>query len=131
MYRMLWIVCACMVLHTVSCRCGLAARDRWPCGHDEARACLTQTPLPPVLGTLEAILAGRPGDVLIIDQGGRTDVNSFGGVAAFTAITHGFVGTMIDGVTRDVDEMQAQGFRRLRPGCDSAIDSPSLCLRWP
>jgi regulator of RNase E activity RraA len=61
----------------------------------------------PVLGTLEAILAGRPGDVLIIDQDGRTDINSFGGVAAFTAITRGFV---IDGVTRDVDEMQTQGF---------------------
>jgi 4-hydroxy-4-methyl-2-oxoglutarate aldolase len=63
----------------------------------------------PVLGTLEAILAGRPGDVLVIDQGGRMDVNSFGGVAGFTAVTYGFVGTVIDGVTRDVDEMQAMG----------------------
>lgn len=64
----------------------------------------------PVLGTLEAIMAGQPGDILVIDQGGRMDVNSFGGVAAFTAIQHGFIGTVIDGVTRDVDEMQAQGF---------------------
>ena len=64
----------------------------------------------PVLGTLEAIVAGQPGDVLIIDQGGRMDVNSFGGVATFTALTRGFVGTLIDGVTRDVDEMQEQGF---------------------
>ncbi len=64
----------------------------------------------PVLGTLEAIMAGQPGDILVIDQGGRMDVNSFGGVAAFTAIQHGFVGAVIDGVTRDIDEMQAQGF---------------------
>ncbi len=64
----------------------------------------------PVLGTLEAIMAGQPGDILVIDQDGRMDVNSFGGVAAFTAIQHGFIGTVIDGVTRDVDEMQAQGF---------------------
>ncbi len=63
-----------------------------------------------MLGTLEAIMAGQPGDILVIDQGGRMDVNSFGGVAAFTAIQHGFIGTVIDGVTRDVDEMQAQGF---------------------
>lgn len=64
----------------------------------------------PVLGTLEAILAGQPGGILVIDQAGRMDVNSFGGVATFTAITHGLVGVVIDGVTRDVDEMQAQGF---------------------
>jgi regulator of RNase E activity RraA len=31
-------------------------------------------------------------------------------VAGFTAVTYGFVGTVIDGVTRDVDEMQAMGF---------------------
>jgi 4-hydroxy-4-methyl-2-oxoglutarate aldolase len=64
----------------------------------------------PVLGTLEAIRAGQPGGVLVIDQAGRTDVNSFGGVATFTAITYGLVGVVIDGVTRDVDEMHAQGF---------------------
>lgn len=64
----------------------------------------------PVLGTLQAIMAGHPGAVLVIDQGGRLDVNSFGGVATFTAVTRGFVGVVIDGVTRDVDEMQAQGF---------------------
>ena len=32
----------------------------------------------PVLGTLQAIMAGQPGDVLVIDQAGRTDVNSLG-----------------------------------------------------
>jgi 4-hydroxy-4-methyl-2-oxoglutarate aldolase len=63
----------------------------------------------PVLGTLEAILAGHPGAILVIDQDGRMDVNSFGGVAGFTAVTYGFVGVVIDGVTRDVDEMHAMG----------------------
>jgi regulator of RNase E activity RraA len=37
---------------------------------------LEQGAASPVLGTLEAILAGRPGDVLVIDHGGRMDVNS-------------------------------------------------------
>jgi regulator of RNase E activity RraA len=64
----------------------------------------------PVLGTLEAIVAARPGDVLVIDQAGRMDVNSWGGVATFTALQHGLVGVVIDGVTRDVDEMKALGF---------------------
>ena len=58
----------------------------------------------PVLGTLEAVKRGRPGDVLVIDQGGRMDVNSYGGVAGFTTRHFGLVGCVIDGVTRDIDE---------------------------
>ena len=58
----------------------------------------------PVLGTLEAVKRGNAGDVLVIDQGGRTDVNSYGGVAGFTTRQFGLVGTVIDGVTRDIDE---------------------------
>ncbi len=64
----------------------------------------------PVLGTLEAIVAADPGDVLVIDQDGRMDVNSFGGIATFTAVKYGLVGAVIDGVTRDIDEMQGLGF---------------------
>jgi 4-hydroxy-4-methyl-2-oxoglutarate aldolase len=64
----------------------------------------------PVLGTLEAIKAGLPGSILVIDQGGRTDVNSLGGVATFTAVRQGLIGAVIDGVTRDVDDMKAMGF---------------------
>ena len=63
----------------------------------------------PVLGTLEAINTGHGGDILVIDQGGRTDVNSFGGIAGFTAVHNGFAGVVIDGVTRDVDDMKAMG----------------------
>jgi 4-hydroxy-4-methyl-2-oxoglutarate aldolase len=64
----------------------------------------------PVLGTLEAIIAAEPADVLVIDHDGLMDVNSFGGIAAFTAVKYGLVGVVIDGVTRDVDEMKDQGF---------------------
>lgn len=64
----------------------------------------------PVLGTLEAIVAAHAGDVLVIDHGGRTDVNSFGGVAGFTAVTRGLVGCVVDGVTRDVEELRELGF---------------------
>ena len=63
----------------------------------------------PVLGTLEAVKRGRPGDVLVIDQAGRMDVNSYGGVAGFTTRHHGLVGCVIDGVTRDIDEYKQLG----------------------
>ncbi len=58
----------------------------------------------PVIGTLKAIVDAHPGDVLVIDFGGNTDVNAFGGVAGTTAKEHGLVGCVIDGVARDIDE---------------------------
>ena len=39
----------------------------------------------PVVGSLEAVMAAPPGSVLVIDHGGRTDVNSYGGVVGFTS----------------------------------------------
>ena len=63
----------------------------------------------PVLGTLEAVKRGHPGDVLVIDQAGRMDVNSYGGVAGFTTRHFGLVGCVIDGVTRDIDEYKQLG----------------------
>jgi regulator of RNase E activity RraA len=60
-----------------------------------------------VIGTLEAVQASQPGDVLVIDNGGRPGINSFGGIAAFSARRYGIQGCVIDGSTRDVDEMAA------------------------
>ena len=62
------------------------------------------------IGTLEAIESGKRGDILVIDNGGRTHVNSFGGIASFSAQHLGFVGCIIDGATRDVDEMSQLRF---------------------
>lgn len=64
----------------------------------------------PVLGTLKAILMGRPGDVLVIDYGGRTDVNTMGGVAGATAVNHGLAGCASDGCVRDIDEYRFMDF---------------------
>ena len=63
-----------------------------------------------VIGTLEAVEAANPGDVLVIDNGGRSGSNSFGGIAAFSANHRGLRATVIDGATRDVDEMEALHF---------------------
>ncbi|HEU5179204.1 MAG TPA: RraA family protein [Candidatus Polarisedimenticolia bacterium] len=64
----------------------------------------------PVEGTLRAITTAGKGDLLVIDHGGRLDVNSFGGIAAFTAQRRGLRGVVLDGVTRDVDEMRVLDF---------------------
>ena len=63
-----------------------------------------------VIGTLEAVEACREGDILVIDNGGRTEVNSFGGIATFSAKHYGMSGCVIDGATRDVDDMQSLNF---------------------
>ncbi len=61
-------------------------------------------------GTLELIRDSRRGDILVIDNGGRVDVNSWGGIATFTAARKGIAGVVIDGATRDLDEMKEVRF---------------------
>ena len=63
----------------------------------------------PAMGSLEAVKAARAGDVLVIDHGGRMEVNSYGGIVGFTTQHFGLAGCVIDGVTRDVDEFKALG----------------------
>jgi regulator of RNase E activity RraA len=65
---------------------------------------LSESKESPVIGTLQAIMAGKPGDVLVIDFGGNTAVNSMGGVAGATAVQRGLTGCVADGVVRDIDE---------------------------
>lgn len=64
----------------------------------------------PVIGTLEAIVAGHVGDVLVIDGGASTDFNLMGGVAASTAVQRGLVGCVADGLVRDIDEYKMLNF---------------------
>ena len=87
----------------------------WPgCGKAAGRAMtlklIPEGPESAVEGTLRAIVAADPGDLLVIDHQGRMEVNSFGGVAAFTAQRRGVVGAVIDGVSRDLDEMREMNF---------------------
>lgn len=57
-----------------------------------------------VIGTLQAIMDAQPGDVLVIDIGGRMDLNTFGGVAGATSKHYALSGVVCDGVSRDIDE---------------------------
>ena len=61
------------------------------------------------LGTLP-IDAAQPGDVIVIDNGGRPDTSCWGGLLALAAKTKGISGVVIDGACRDIDESRELGF---------------------
>lgn len=56
-------------------------------------------------GCVEAVHVARKGDVIVVDNGGRMDSNSWGGILAFAAAAKGVAGIVADGVVRDVDEI--------------------------
>lgn len=49
---------------------------------------------------------GKPGDVIVIDGGGRTDRSNMGGLSATIAKTKGIAGNIIDGGARDCDTIR-------------------------
>jgi len=61
------------------------------------------------LGT-EAIDLAEPGNVIVIDSGGRIDASAWGGLLSLAAKTKGLAGVVIDGACRDVDESRELGF---------------------
>lgn len=63
-----------------------------------------------VTGTLEAIEDADPGDVLLFDNDGRMEQNTFGGIASYCAGRAGLKGAIADGASRDVDDIRSQNF---------------------
>jgi 4-hydroxy-4-methyl-2-oxoglutarate aldolase len=61
------------------------------------------------LGT-PAIHAAQPGDIIVIDSGGRPDVSAWGGLLSLASKIKGVSGVVIDGACRDVDESREVGF---------------------
>ena len=59
---------------------------------------------------VNAIEAAKEGDVIVIDNGGRIDVNCWGGVLSTGAKYKGVSGVVIDGACRDLDECIEMGF---------------------
>lgn len=62
-----------------------------------------QTPQKTHLG-MNAIAAAAPGDIIVIDNGGRMDSSCWGGILANAAKTKGVAATVIDGCCRDLDD---------------------------
>jgi regulator of RNase E activity RraA len=57
-----------------------------------------------------AIEAAETGDVLVIANGGRTDVSCWGGILTLAARRNGIGGVVIDGACRDIAESAEHGF---------------------
>lgn len=55
------------------------------------------------LGTAP-IEAAKPGDIIVIDNGGRLEFSCWGGLLALSAKLKGLSGVVIDGASRDIDE---------------------------
>src|SRR5689334_1590426 len=88
----------------------------WPCPRVTGRA-VTVKLKPRVegeqssrhLGTA-AIEAATPGDVIVVDNGGRTYAGSWGGILSVAAQAAGVAGVVADGACRDVDEARDMAF---------------------
>ncbi len=100
-------------------RCGLRGavigiRPVWPCPRIAGRVVTIR--LKPAgldrpkqhLGST-AIDAAKAGDVLVVDNAGRVDVASWGGLLSLAAKTKQIQGVILDGACRDVDEIQDVG----------------------
>lgn len=53
---------------------------------------------------VQAIEEAKPGDVIVVDNGGRLDVSCWGGILANGAKQKGVSGVVIDGACRDIDD---------------------------
>ena len=57
-----------------------------------------------------AIEAASSGDVIVVDNAGRTDVSSWGDILSNASKTKGLAGVVIDGACRDIDGSREAGF---------------------
>ncbi len=51
-----------------------------------------------------AIMSADPGDVIVVDNGGRIDVSCWGGLLSLAAVQQQIAGVVLDGACRDVQE---------------------------
>lgn len=76
--------------------------------HRIAGPALTVAVPPDGLVDVVAVLArARPGDVVVIDCAGATDLAMWGGLMTTLARMAGVAGVVVDGAIRDVDELRA------------------------
>ena len=67
---------------------------------------LVDNDLAPTAAAIERL---RPGDVLVIDQGGETRMACWGEMTSLAAKVKGCVGVIVDGAVTDVVEIEEQG----------------------
>src|SRR5688572_25898924 len=57
-----------------------------------------------------AVESAEDGDIIVIDNAGRTDVSCWGGILSNAAQVKGIRGVIVDGAARDVDGSRDLGF---------------------
>ncbi len=79
----------------------------------------------------EAFRALQPNDVFVITTTGHYESGVWGGLLSTSAQAHGAVGCVIDGLTRDVHEIEEIDFPVFAVG-RSAVDSEGRCegVEW-
>ncbi|MGH9114806.1 MAG: RraA family protein [Acidimicrobiales bacterium] len=88
----------------------------WRCGRAGGRAVtvalepIEEADPPPArhLGTA-AVEAASAGDIIVVDNGGRTEAAGWGGLLGLAAHLAGVGAVVVDGACRDVDEMEQLG----------------------
>jgi regulator of RNase E activity RraA len=84
-------------------------RPQWPCPRIVGRAVTMKIKPAGIeqpkqhLGTAP-IEAAQPGDIIVIDNGGKLEFSCWGGLLALSAKLKGLSGVVIDGASRDIDE---------------------------
>lgn len=58
---------------------------------------------------VRAVEAAEPGDVIVVDNAGRTGMGAWGGLLSVAAHTRGVAGVVVHGACRDVDEARELG----------------------
>jgi regulator of RNase E activity RraA len=90
-------------------------RPQWPCPKIVGRA-ITMKIKPAGLQQAKQHLgtapieAAKPGDIIVIDNGGRPQFSCWGGLLSLSAKLKGLSGVVIDGASRDIDEARDLGF---------------------
>ena len=93
----------------------LGIRPLWPCPRIAGR-CVTVKIEPVGLERPKqhlctpAIAAAAPSDVIVVDNGGRTDVAAWGGLLSLAAKLKRLGGVIVDGACRDIDESRELEF---------------------
>jgi regulator of RNase E activity RraA len=90
-------------------------RPQWPCPRIVGRAMTMKIKPAGIeqpkqhLGTAP-IEAAQPGDIIVVDNGGKLEFSCWGGLLALSAKLKGISGVVIDGASRDIDEARELEF---------------------
>ncbi len=93
----------------------IGIRPLWPCPKIAGRA-VTVKVVPAGRATpgyhlaTPAIEGSEPGDIIVVDNAGRTDVSCWGDILSNAAMARGIYGVVIDGACRDIDGSREVGF---------------------